>query len=169
MPVLDGLEKASNVWMISFCFQKCETKLEACLIHGNEQHQVTYCTCLTEGMHGVFLTLISLQNCTIGLQKASLLPVKVDFKEGDPSDKELDELAGKIGDVWEQLAARLGINRNVVSGIAANDKDKPMKMLVRWINTTKSDNPYGELYDALCHERVGLDKLAKEFCCKKPA
>ena len=113
--------------------------------------------------------MISLQNCIIGLQKASCLPAKVDFKEGYPTDKELDELAGKIGDVWKQLAARLGISYNVVSVIAANDNDKPMKMLIRWKSTTKSDKPYGQLYDALCHERVGLDKLAEEFCCKKPA
>ena len=34
-------------------------------------------------------------------------------------------------------------------------------------NTTKRNNPYGKLHDALCHNRVGLNNLGKEFCLKR--
>ena len=71
--------------------------------------------------------------------------------------------------MWQQLAARLGINDDVRSTINTNASDKPSAMLLRWLHTTKSDKPYRELYDALCHERVGRDDLAKEFCCEKTA
>lgn len=27
-------------------------------------------------------------------------------------------------------------------------------------------SPHGELHDGLCHDRVGLNNLANEFCCK---
>ena len=40
-------------------------------------------------------------------------------------------------------------------------------MLLRWKNTTASTSLYQDLYNALCHDQVGLNKLAKEFCCKK--
>jgi len=69
--------------------------------------------------------------------------------------------------VWQKLAVQFNISRGVVSTINANEKDKPLAMLRRWISTTKSDKPYGELYDALCHKRVGRNNLAKEFCCEK--
>ena len=76
-------------------------------------------------------------------------------------------MAGQIGAVWEKLGIRLGISNNVLGEIAVNAKDKPSKMLHRWRNTTTSAAPYHELYDALCHERVGLSSLAEEFCCKE--
>ena len=89
------------------------------------------------------------------------------FKKGKPSDLELDDLAGKIGAVWKSLGIRLGISFDVLEGIAANAKDKPREMLLRWRNTTTSATPYHDLYNALCHTRVGLNNLAKEFCCKE--
>ena len=90
----------------------------------------------------------------------------VAFKEGKPGDLELDELAGKIGQKWKKLGIRLGISNDVLDEIAANANDKPLQMLLRWRDTTSSATPYRELYDALCHSRVGLNNLAKEFCCK---
>ena len=33
-------------------------------------------------------------------------------------------------------------------------------------NASEWDKPYGELHDALCHNRVGLNNLGKEFCSK---
>ena len=33
-------------------------------------------------------------------------------------------------------------------------------------NKTKSDKAYNDLHDALCNNRVGLNNLANEFCCK---
>ena len=71
--------------------------------------------------------------------------------------------------MWQQLAARLGISRDVRSTINTNERDKPSAMLFRWLDTTESDKPYRELYYALCHERVGRDDLAEEFCCEKTA
>ncbi|XP_020604317.1 uncharacterized protein LOC110043217 isoform X3 [Orbicella faveolata] len=98
--------------------------------------------------------------------KEKLKAMEVAFKEGQLSDLELDELAGKIAAKWETLGLHLGISQNVVEEIATNAKDKPRAMLFRWRNTSSSCTPYEDLYHALCHVRVGLDKVAKEFCCK---
>ena len=38
-------------------------------------------------------------------------------------------------------------------------------MLLRWRDTTTSRTPYKELYRAMCHDRVGLPNVAREFCC----
>jgi len=89
------------------------------------------------------------------------------FKKGKPSDLELDDLALQIGAVWEKLGIRLGIPHYVLEGIAASTGDKPFQMLLRWRNTTTSATPYCQLFEALCHTRVGLNNLAKEFCCKE--
>ena len=40
-------------------------------------------------------------------------------------------------------------------------------MLLRWRNTTSSNALYHDLYYALCEDKVGLNNLAKEFCCKE--
>ena len=40
-------------------------------------------------------------------------------------------------------------------------------MLRRWRDTTSSTALYRDLYRALCHNRVGLDNVAKEFCGKE--
>ena len=39
-------------------------------------------------------------------------------------------------------------------------------MLLHWRNTTASATLYRDLYYALCHDRVGLNNVAKEFCGK---
>ena len=65
------------------------------------------------------------------------------------------------------MGLQLGIFQDVLDEIDTNEKDKPYRMLLRWKNTTVSATPYGELYNALCHIRVGLNNLAKEFCCKE--
>jgi len=91
----------------------------------------------------------------------------VAFKEGKPSDHELNELAGKIGRKWNNVGLQLGILQDVLDDIQTNERDKPYQMLRRWINTKTLATPYIDLYHALCHERVGLDNLAKEFCCKE--
>ena len=100
------------------------------------------------------------------MQVSSLLDTDA-FKKGKPSDPELDELAGQIGDVWERLGTHLNIPRDVLQDIAANEKDKPLEMLHCWRNTTTSALPYHDLYDALCHWRVGRNNLAEEFCRKE--
>jgi len=90
------------------------------------------------------------------------------FKEGQPGDSDLDEFASKIGALkWEKLGLQLKISQNVLDTIKANEGDKPHAMLLHWRNTTTSRRPYEELYHALCHERVGLNNPAKQFCCKE--
>ena len=76
-------------------------------------------------------------------------------------------MALQIGAVWKRLGIRLGISHDVLEGMAANAEDKPFQMLLYWKSTTSSATPYHDLYTALCHSRVGLNNLAKEFCCKE--
>jgi len=113
------------------------------------------------------LWIIMYYNFTIASLQALPLSDTDGFKKGKPSDLELDDLALQIGAVWERLGIRLRIPHDVLEGIAANAKDKPFQMLLHWRNTTNSATPYRELFEALCHTRVGLNNLAKEFCCKE--
>ena len=64
------------------------------------------------------------------------------------------------------MGLRLGIGQNVLNGIKTNGDDKPYQMLLHWRNITSSNALYHDLYDALCQEKVGLNNVAKEFCCK---
>ena len=115
-----------------------------------------------------FITLIIMyQNSIIGQQQASPLSDTDAFKKGKPSDRELDELGSRIGAKWNRLGIHLGISHDVLEGIAAKADDKPFRMLLRWKTMTSSATPYHDLYNALCHHRVGLNNLAKEFCCKE--
>ena len=75
---------------------------------------------------------------------------EVAFREGKPSDCELDELAGKISAKWETLGIHLGIIQDVVDEIAANAKKKPYTMLLHWKRTTTSLSPYEDLHKAYC-------------------
>jgi len=88
------------------------------------------------------------------------------FKGGKPSDLELDDLALQIGAKWKKIGIRLGISNDVLEEIVANTEDKPFQMLLHWRNTTTSATPYHDIYNALCHSRVGLNNVAKEFCCE---
>ena len=90
----------------------------------------------------------------------------VTFKDGKPTDLELDDLAGKVAPVWKPLGIHLGISSDVLDVKDVNAKDKPSEMLHWWRDNTSSDQPYCELYNAMCHSRVGRSNLAKEFCCK---
>jgi len=67
------------------------------------------------------------------------------------------------------MGIRLGISNDVLEGIDANTEaeEKPFQMLLHWRNTTTSSTPYCDIYNALCHSRVGLHNVAKEFCCKE--
>ena len=93
----------------------------------------------------------------------------VAFKESKPSDLELNDLAGKIGTKWQKLGLGLGISQKVLDEIKTNGEDRPYEMLLRWRDTTASTTLYRDLYYALCHQRVGLDNVAKEFCGKETA
>ena len=62
------------------------------------------------------------------------------------------------------MGIHLGISQDVLDSIAANAKKKPYEMLLRWKKTTNSPSPYEDLHKALCHVRVGLNIVAREFC-----
>ena len=89
------------------------------------------------------------------------------YKEGKPDDHELDEMAGKICSKWQELGLRLDISQDKLDEIDANEKRKAYRMLLHWINTTASTTLYRDLFHALCHHRVGLNNVAKEFCGKE--
>ena len=89
------------------------------------------------------------------------------FKQGTPPDVELDELAGKIVPVWQKLGIRLNIPQYKLDEIAHKEKDPEYKMLIHWKKTFTSSATYEVLYYALCHERVGCNDVAEDFCCLK--
>ena len=90
------------------------------------------------------------------------------FKQGRPSDKDLNELAGKIAVNWKMLGLHLGFSQDVLDDIETNyGKERPYKMLLRWRNTTTSTEFYRDLYYAMRHRRVLLDNVAREFCGKE--
>ena len=97
----------------------------------------------------------------------SSLSYIVAFKDGKPNDRELDELAAKIGRKWNRVGLYLHVSQEVLEDIAVNAEDKAHEMLLRWINELTSTTLYKDLYHALCHSRVGLNNVAKHFCCKE--
>jgi len=99
--------------------------------------------------------------------QASCLSHVVAFKQGKPGDGDLDELAGKICAKWQELGLRLDISQDKLDEIDADEKRKAYRMLLHWRNTTASATLYRDLYYALCHDRVGLNDVAKEFCGKE--
>ena len=112
-------------------------------------------------------TLLCKKTASLVNWKFLLFHIIVDFREGKPSDLDLNELAGKIGTKWNNLGLQLGIRQDVLSGIETNGKDRPYEMSLRWRDTTSSNALYHDLYHALCSDRVGLDNVAREFCCKE--
>ena len=91
------------------------------------------------------------------------------FKQGRPGDADLDELAEKIAAKWQELGLRLGISQNKLDEIEANEKRKAYRMLLHWRTTRTSTELYRDLNNALCHQRVGLNNVAKELCGKETA
>jgi len=91
------------------------------------------------------------------------------LKDGTPSNSELQELAESISAKWMILGILLNIPQDVLDEIYTTEKNKPYVMLLRWKSATTSATPYEDLFNALCHERVGLKNVAKRFCCKETA
>ena len=90
-------------------------------------------------------------------------------KEGTPSDEVLEVLAHRISpDCWKPLGRRLKIEE---SRLTAYDRENPLcrekaySMLLFWKERDGFSARYQVLYDALCHDLVGLGRLAKEVCC----
>ena len=91
----------------------------------------------------------------------------VAFKDGKPNDLELNDLAVEIGTKWNTLGLNLGISQKALDDIAVNTEDRPYRMLLRWRDQSTSTTLYKDLYDALCDNGVGLNNVAKRFCCKE--
>ena len=97
------------------------------------------------------------------------LLVPFDLKEGTPSDFELQVLAGMISAKWMNLGSLLNIPQDVLDEIDAEEENKPYEMLRSWKYARASAATYDDLYKAFCHKTVGLNNVAKLFCCKETA
>ena len=89
-------------------------------------------------------------------------------KPGKPSNDELEELSHKLGDKWNKLGRRLGFEQAALTGFHKENEsfvEKAYRMLMAWKGREGSNATYQVLYDALCHEFVGLRDLAEKFCC----
>ena len=88
---------------------------------------------------------------------------------GIPSNEVLEELSLRITETWRQLGRRLRIDESQLDAFDRENHqwpEKGYKMLLSWKQRDGgSDASYQVLYDALCHNLVGLGKLAKEICC----
>lgn len=88
---------------------------------------------------------------------------------GIPSNEVLEELSLRITETWRQLGRRLRIDKSQLDAFDRENhqcREKGYKMLLsRKQRDGGSDASYQVLYDALCHNLVGLGKLAKEICC----
>ena len=92
-------------------------------------------------------------------------------KKGIPTKEELERLSADIGENWQSLGRRLGIDDALLTGFDRENKvyrEKPYKVLLRWRKRQGSFATYQILYDALCHELVGSKDLAEKFCCEQP-
>ena len=90
---------------------------------------------------------------------------------GTPSNEVLEELSLRITETWRQLGRRLDIDEPQLDAFDRENhqcREKGYKMLLSWKQRDcGSGASYQVLYDALCHNLVGLGKLAKEVCCDK--
>ena len=101
----------------------------------------------------------------------SLITILFDIavKDGELTNDELEELAGKLGSSWDALGRRLGFTNARITGFHKDNEEyanKPLKMLFRWREKEGSDATYRVLYNALCHRLVQRADLAEQFCCK---
>ena len=83
----------------------------------------------------------------------------------------MEVLAHRISpDCWKPLGRRLAIKEaRLIAYDRGNPKccEKAYSMLLFWKARDRSAASYQVLYDALCHDLVGLGTLAKEFCCDR--
>ena len=88
---------------------------------------------------------------------------------GIPSNEVLEELSLRITEKWRQLGRRLRIDEPQLDAFDRENhqcREKAYKMLLSWKQRDGgSGASYQVLYDALCHNLVGLRQLAKEICC----
>ena len=71
-------------------------------------------------------------------------------------------------DKWKQLARRLGFKKPDIDAFDQQNAklaEKAYLMLMEWQQNKGSAATYQVLYDALCHDLVGLRQSAERFCC----
>ena len=87
---------------------------------------------------------------------------------GIPSNEVLEELSLRITEKWRQLGRRFFDESQLDAFDTENHqcREKGYKMLLSWKQRDGgSGASYQVLYDALCHNLVGLRQLAEEVCC----
>ncbi|XP_022799011.1 uncharacterized protein LOC111337051 isoform X2 [Stylophora pistillata] len=92
------------------------------------------------------------------------------FKQGTPSDDELEHLAVKLGGAWKKLGRRLGIKDPKLEEICQSNEalsEKGYQMLRHWKGVNGSAATYQILGQALQTKLVNLRNLAEEFCYEK--
>lgn len=92
------------------------------------------------------------------------------FKQGTPSDDELEHLAEKLGGAWKKLGRRLGIeegNLEQILDLYKELSEKAYRMLRHWKGINGSAATYQILGQALQNKLVNLRNLAEEFCYEK--
>ncbi|KAL9978319.1 hypothetical protein ACROYT_G015819 [Oculina patagonica] len=69
-------------------------------------------------------------------------------KDGNPSDDELEKLSRKLGDKWEELGRRLGIDQSELTAFERENMrlfDKAHRMLMSWRQREGSAATYQDL------------------------
>ena len=103
----------------------------------------------------------------------SLLPVifLVSVKTGQPSKKELEDIASKLnGDSWKILARRFDIEEPKITALdKAHDDlfEKAYQMLLHWTQKEGEAATYQFLFEALDNDKVNRRDLAQKYCCGK--
>ena len=95
----------------------------------------------------------------------------VSVKTGQPSEKELEDIASKlIGDSWKILARRFDIEEPRITAIdkARDDLfEKAYQMLLHWKQKEGAAATYQVLFEALDNDKVNRRDLAQKYCCGK--
>nr|XP_058956685.1 uncharacterized protein LOC131783924 [Pocillopora verrucosa] len=92
------------------------------------------------------------------------------FKQGTPSDYELERISSGLGDAWKKLGRRLKIQDPKLDDLNKLNEDfseKGYKMLKHWKEVNGSAATYQILGDGLQMNLVNRRDLAEEFCYKK--
>jgi len=95
----------------------------------------------------------------------------VSVKPGQPSDKELEDIASEMcGDSWKILARRFDIGESKITALdKAHDElfEKAYQMLLHWKRKEGSAATYKVLLEALDNDKVNRRDLAQKYCVKK--
>ena len=119
--------------------------------------------------HLILLTFVFKSVITLALiELEKILFSIIVVTEGNPSDTELEDLAGMIGSKWKALGRRLGFDESKLTGFHKNNEEyeeKAYAMLLEWKQREGGEATYQILKEALCHYLVGRTDLGEKFCC----